>query len=142
MARKDAQVVYCGSARFEELNIYLAASAKGAVMVGVSLGQPRPDCISYFEEYLPDRRLVKNQAMTGSLHGAVEAALTNRPVPEFIPLDVECTAFQMDVWRTITQIPYGSTRTYAEVARMAGRPLAARAVGQAMGQNPLLLIFP
>lgn len=52
------------------------------------------------------------------------------------------TAFQQAVWRTARSIPYGETRSYGWIAAVIGRPRAARAVGQAMGSNPLAIIIP
>lgn len=52
------------------------------------------------------------------------------------------SSFQKAVWRVLRTIPYGETRTYKWVAEKAGRPCAARAVGQAVGANPLPLIIP
>lgn len=52
------------------------------------------------------------------------------------------TAFQHDVWRALLKIPYGETRTYAQVAKMAGHPNAVRAVANAIGKNPLPPIIP
>ncbi len=59
-----------------------------------------------------------------------------------LPLDIRGTAFQCRVWEELTRIPYGSTRTYGEVARAIGKPGAARAVGTACGSNPVPLIVP
>jgi methylated-DNA-[protein]-cysteine S-methyltransferase len=52
------------------------------------------------------------------------------------------TEFQRTVWRTLAEIPYGETISYAELARWVGRPLAVRAVGQANGANPLPIVLP
>jgi O-6-methylguanine DNA methyltransferase len=52
------------------------------------------------------------------------------------------TPFQRSVWKATQEIPYGKTRSYAEVARIIGKPSAPRAVGQALGRNPLLIIIP
>jgi methylated-DNA-[protein]-cysteine S-methyltransferase len=52
------------------------------------------------------------------------------------------TPFQQAVWRATQRIGYGETRTYRWVAGEVGRPLAARAVGQALGANPLPLVVP
>ena len=52
------------------------------------------------------------------------------------------TAFQRDVWRAMTQIPAGETRTYKQLARMAGHPTAIRAVANAVGANPMPPIIP
>ena len=52
------------------------------------------------------------------------------------------TDFQHDVWRALIQIPRGETRTYTQVAQMAGHPTAVRAVANAIGKNPLPPIIP
>lgn len=52
------------------------------------------------------------------------------------------TPFQREVWRATTYIPYGETRSYTWVAEQVERPEAARAVGQALGRNPLPVIIP
>ena len=46
------------------------------------------------------------------------------------------------MWRALREIPYGETRTYAEIAAAVGRPAATRAVGAANGANPLSLVVP
>jgi O-6-methylguanine DNA methyltransferase len=51
-------------------------------------------------------------------------------------------AFHLDVYRALLQVPRGRTVSYAGLARAAGRPHAARAVGQAMARNPLPLVVP
>jgi methylated-DNA-[protein]-cysteine S-methyltransferase len=59
-------------------------------------------------------------------------------------LDVELagTDFERRVWAEVRAIPYGSTVTYAEIARRVGRPSASRAVGRANGHNPIAVIVP
>ncbi len=59
-----------------------------------------------------------------------------------LPLELEGTAFQKDVWLTLAEIPYGKTISYAELANMVGRPSAFRAVGQANGANPIPIVLP
>ncbi|WP_376793442.1 methylated-DNA--[protein]-cysteine S-methyltransferase [Thermoflexus sp.] len=59
-----------------------------------------------------------------------------------VPLDLRGTAFQRRVWAETARIPYGQVVTYAELARRIGRPEAARAVGQALGANPLPILIP
>ncbi len=56
--------------------------------------------------------------------------------------DSRATEFQRRVWRLTRAIPYGETRTYHAIARAAGRPNAARAVGQCNARNPLPIIIP
>ncbi len=52
------------------------------------------------------------------------------------------TPFQREVWQATRLIPYGKTRSYAWVANQIRRPRAVRAVGQALGRNPLPIIVP
>ena len=59
-----------------------------------------------------------------------------------LPLAPHGTVFQMLVWEALRAIPYGETRTYGEIARMIGRPKAARAVGMACHNNPIAVIIP
>jgi AraC family transcriptional regulator of adaptative response/methylated-DNA-[protein]-cysteine methyltransferase len=59
-----------------------------------------------------------------------------------LPLDVQATAFQWQVWTTLMAIPYGETRTYKEVAASIGKPSAVRAVAHACATNPVSLVIP
>lgn len=59
-----------------------------------------------------------------------------------VPLDFAGTDFQKAVWEALLTIPYGETRTYAQIARQVGRPAAVRAVGAANGRNPISIIAP
>ena len=59
-----------------------------------------------------------------------------------LPLCLNGRAFEMRVWKTLMQIPYGETRSYGEIAAVCGNPKAARAVGQAVHRNPLPIIVP
>jgi methylated-DNA-[protein]-cysteine S-methyltransferase len=60
-----------------------------------------------------------------------------------LPLaEVPATEFQRDVWAALRAIPYGEVRTYGDVAAAVGRPLAARAVGNANHANPWPIIVP
>jgi methylated-DNA-[protein]-cysteine S-methyltransferase len=59
-----------------------------------------------------------------------------------LPLAAVGTDFQRGVWRTLARLPFGATTTYASLAATAGRPEAARAVGAAVGRNPLSIVVP
>jgi AraC family transcriptional regulator, regulatory protein of adaptative response / methylated-DNA-[protein]-cysteine methyltransferase len=59
-----------------------------------------------------------------------------------LPLDVQATAFQWQVWNALSRIPYGQTRTYKEVAASIGRPSAIRAVAHACATNPVSVVIP
>lgn len=59
-----------------------------------------------------------------------------------LPLHIRATAFQRQVWRALTRIPPGESRSYGEVAAAVGRPSAARAVAQACASNPVAVAIP
>lgn len=59
-----------------------------------------------------------------------------------IPVGPKGTAFQQRVWEQLRRIPYGETRTYGQIAAMAGSPKGARAAGMACNRNPILIVIP
>src|SRR5699024_6842805 len=58
-----------------------------------------------------------------------------------VPIHPIGTDFQTEVWQALQSIPYGKTKTYTDIAAQVGRPQAVRAVGAAIGANPLLMII-
>jgi len=59
-----------------------------------------------------------------------------------VPLDLAGTAFQRSVWEVLCRIPYGKAVCYREISDAIGKPMAVRAVGQAIGRNPCLILVP
>lgn len=59
-----------------------------------------------------------------------------------VPLSMHGTAFQLQVWQALMQIPYGAVVSYGELARKLGKPQACRAVGMANHANPLPIFVP
>ncbi len=73
----------------------------------------------------------------------LQAYFSGKRVLFGLPVDVRHhTAFRRSVWRAASAIPFGEMRSYGWVAKRIGKPLAARAVGQAMGANPVPVIIP
>ncbi len=69
----------------------------------------------------------------------------NAPANSYDPstkLDLIGTDFQLKVWNELLKIPVGQTRTYADIAKKIGKPKAVRAVGTAIGKNPIAIIVP
>jgi len=58
------------------------------------------------------------------------------------PLDLRGTEFQVACWRALLAIPFGETRSYADIARAVGKPNAFRAVGMANNRNPVAIVVP
>ena len=84
----------------------------------------------------PDDR--RNEAILNQLHEYLEGQRRAFDVP----LDLRGTPFRQAVWNQLLKIPYGKTRSYADVAASIGRPTALRAVGGAVAANPISLIIP
>jgi methylated-DNA-[protein]-cysteine S-methyltransferase len=59
-----------------------------------------------------------------------------------LPLEPRGTRFQKRIWQALREIPFGQTRSYLDLAKAAGSPTAARAVGAANGKNPLSIVVP
>ncbi|MGA2722522.1 MAG: methylated-DNA--[protein]-cysteine S-methyltransferase [Bryobacteraceae bacterium] len=59
-----------------------------------------------------------------------------------LPLDLQGTGFQQQVWRQVAAIPYGETRSYLQISTAVGSPRAVRAVGAANGANPVPIVIP
>jgi AraC family transcriptional regulator of adaptative response/methylated-DNA-[protein]-cysteine methyltransferase len=81
----------------------------------------------------------------GGLQAWVEALLAKMSGAELnaaLPLDIRATAFQRRVWTYLQSIPFGSTRSYGEVAKAIGQPTASRAVARACATNPVAVAIP
>ena len=83
-----------------------------------------------------------NDALLQSAAAQLQRYFDGDPAPFELPLDPLGTPFQRAVWAALRQIPRGRTCSYGELARAIGTPLAVRAVGAAIGRNPLSLIVP
>ncbi|MFQ5881208.1 MAG: methylated-DNA--[protein]-cysteine S-methyltransferase [Candidatus Methylomirabilales bacterium] len=79
----------------------------------------------------------------GKLARDLDCYFRREPVTFDYPLDLaRATPFQRRVWVVLREIPYGVTQSYGDVAKAIGMPLAARAVGQAVGASPIPLLIP
>lgn len=66
---------------------------------------------------------------------------SNQKLPSF-DLDIKGTLFELKVYNALTKIPYGVVSTYKTISELIGLPKAARAVGNAVGKNPIMLLIP
>ena len=74
--------------------------------------------------------------------GALLSKMTGRELDATLPLDIRATAFQRRVWTYLQSIPFGTTRSYGEVAKAIGQPSASRAVARACATNPVAVAIP
>ncbi|MDW8467901.1 MAG: methylated-DNA--[protein]-cysteine S-methyltransferase [Burkholderiales bacterium] len=114
--------------------VFLCASARGLTEVRFARGGRAPACAGR-------RRTAASPILARAKRQLAEYFAGKRRRFD-LPLDARGTAFQRAVWRAIASVPYGETISYAELARRAGRPGAARAAGAAAGRNPIAIIVP
>jgi O-6-methylguanine DNA methyltransferase len=96
----------------------------------------------FLETHVPERRCVDDVGPNKAAIEQVFEYLASERTHFDIPLDLRGTPFQRAVWDVLLKIPYGESRSYAEVACAIGRPTAQRAVGSANNANPVSLIVP
>lgn len=90
----------------------------------------------------PKAEIVPGGAALADLAAQVVASVESPDRDRDLPLDVQGTAFQEAIWQALRTIPLGETRSYAELAAIAGNPGAVRAAGSACGANPVSIIVP
>jgi AraC family transcriptional regulator of adaptative response/methylated-DNA-[protein]-cysteine methyltransferase len=121
--------------------IMVAATARGLCFV--QIGTTDAAMVDELRREFPRATIADRPA--ARLRPLAEAALAvahAQPMPAELPLDIQGTAFQWRVWRALTKIPAGETRTYASLAAAIGQPTAVRAVARACATNPLSLVIP
>lgn len=87
-------------------------------------------------------RGTSNSALTSPVRNQITEYLSGKRKSFSLPLKPEGTSFQKSVWNELLKIPYGTTTTYASIATAIGNPKACRAVGRAVGANPIFIIVP
>lgn len=121
--------------------IMVAATARGLCFV--QIGAAESTMLDELRREFPSATIAGRAAKSlQPLAEAARAVAQAQPIPEDLPLDIRGTAFQWRVWRALTRIPAGETRTYASLAAAIGQPSAVRAVARACATNPLSLVIP
>lgn len=137
----------------EVIRYRTAASPLGRMLVAatnvgvcsIAFAKNDAELVTELRGRFPRAELVAAKANDGWLAEAVEyvaSQISEHPRAAKFPLDVRATAFQQRVWRALQKIPRGETRSYGEIARELGMPKAARAVGSAIGSNPIAVAVP
>lgn len=119
--------------------IWIAGSEQGLLKIDLRISE---------EHFLADLRKItpskpiRDAMKFTNIEGRLEEYFRGNKVIFDIPLDLRGTEFQRDVWRAIYKIPYGRLSSYGRIAEEIGRPRAVRAVGNAVGANPLPIVIP
>lgn len=126
--------------------LFLAASGRGLVALefdqrlpGQQTIRPNPRHLRAESEHL---RFEESASRMQTYIAELEQYFAGKRREFTFPLDLRGTEFQLACWRALLQIPYGETRSYADIARAVRRPQGFRAVGMANNRNPLAIVVP
>jgi len=141
---------YAAGGKGAEISYALAASPLGRLLVAatargvcmIAFGAADDALEAELRREFPEAGIRRDRTALGAVIEACVARMKGERKAAAIPLDVRATAFQWRVWRALSEIPMGETRTYGEIAAAIGQPRAARAVGHACGANPVALAIP
>lgn len=122
--------------------VLVAATERGlcALLIGEDRAELESDLARRFSEY----EIVRDDAALPSI-AARAVRLVESDVADGdgeLPLDLQGTRFQRNVWQLLRRIPPGCTTTYTDLARRLGSPRAVRAVASACAANPVAIIVP
>jgi AraC family transcriptional regulator of adaptative response/methylated-DNA-[protein]-cysteine methyltransferase len=120
--------------------LLVAATTRG--MCAVRLGDSDAALERGLRHEFSAADLHRDDAALAPVVGAIVRNVEEGTPLRGLAMDVQATAFTRAVWRALTAIPYGETRTYSEIAASIGRPTAARAVARACATNQLALVIP
>ncbi|SIQ06349.1 methylated-DNA-[protein]-cysteine S-methyltransferase [Peribacillus simplex] len=141
MKNDKEQTIDWSILRYDRWQLYVAKTEKGLCYIG-SPGQTYEELESWLQKRFPNARLIENEkALTPYLKELQEYFEGTRQTFS-LPTDVKGTPFQEEIWAALNQIPYGKTCSYSDIAQIIQRPAAVRAVGTAIGANPVLITVP
>ncbi len=123
------------------LGTLLVATTRRGVCA-ILLGDAADDLHKDLRRRFPHAQLQAGDARFSRLLARVIRALERPALAARLPLDLQGTVFQRRVWEALRAVPAGTTASYAEIARRIGHPRAVRAVGQAIGANPVAVAVP
>lgn len=130
--------VACAKCSLGELLV--AASSKG--VAAILLGDDAEALLRDVQDRFPKATFTIGDAAFDKLVQKVVALIEQPGGASHLPLDVQGTAFQHQVWKALTTIRPGTTATYQEIARAIGKPSAVRAVAGACAANPVAVVIP
>ena len=133
--------VYWDLLEHQNWRLYLAAEESGLCFVG-SLNGPFEELSAWAAARRPDQPLLQDRERLLPYVQEVTKYLSGETTAWELPVAYRGTPFQQAVWEALREIPYGVTRTYSDIAQQIGRPAAVRAVGAAIGANPVMLYIP
>jgi len=118
----------------------IAATARGLCYLAFDTGASRASVVADLKSRWPNALVEQDLESTGPF--AARAFPDTVRKGGALSMHIRGTNFQLKVWRALLNVPHGTTTTYSDLARDAGLPDAARAVGNAVGENPISWLIP
>lgn len=122
--------------------VLVATTPRGICRMGFIAATPEEDILAQLAADWPRSTLRHQPDATRYAVEALFEAKQNDGTPKKLPLHVSGTNFQMNVWRALLMIPDGQLASYSHIAQALGTPKSSRAVGNAVGANPVALWIP
>lgn len=134
-------MIYWTLLQSEEWPLYIAATDEGLCFVG-SVEADLEELKAWQQKKRPKATLVEDDLMLGRYVKELQQYFEGKKQCFELPIDLQGTSFQMKVWQALQAIPFGQASTYGEIALKIGQPTAVRAVGGAIGANPVAIVVP
>lgn len=141
MEKVNEKIIYWTLVQHGAWTMYIAATKEGLCYVG-SQNAPFEELAVWVKKRLPDYDLLEDKFIMKPHVVELIDYLEGRQKVFSSQLDLRGTNFQLAIWRVLQEIPYGQTVSYTEIAERIQRPKSVRAVGTAIGANPVLIIVP
>jgi methylated-DNA-[protein]-cysteine S-methyltransferase len=126
--------------------LFLAASGKGLIALEFDARLPGQQSIRPNPRHLRAEQngftFESSASLMRPYRNELEEYFAGKRRDFTFPLDLRGTDFQLACWRALLAIPYGETRSYAQIARAVDKPNAFRAVGMANNRNPVAIVVP
>jgi len=141
METKNKPVLYWSLLKFKDWSFYIASSSNGLVFVG-SQNKPLGELFEWAKKRFPGSPLVEDNEILEPYVVEITQYLKGERTTFTVPFEYAGTQFQQAVWNALCEIPYGQTKSYSDIANDINKPAAVRAIGAAIGANPVLITVP
>ena len=133
--------IYWSWLQQQDKRYVVAATELGICYIG-SPNRELDDLITWGKSHAKQSELIENDERLAPYIAQLQLYWKGEIRQFSLPFDMRGTDFQRRVWNELQRIPYGDTVTYQHIANQLGKPTAARAVGTAIGKNPILIVIP
>ncbi|WP_054955288.1 methylated-DNA--[protein]-cysteine S-methyltransferase [Paenibacillus dakarensis] len=138
---KEPSVIYWTLFKRDNWNMYIAATGQGLCYIG-SNNAAIDEMKQWINRFRPGLTMIQDDEKLLPYVEELQEYLAGMRQTLSQPVDIKGTPFQQTVWQALSEIPYGTTWSYSDIAHHIQKPASVRAVGAAIGANPLLITVP